>query len=246
MKPTVLLAALLALSGCYSSTPVYGDVVLYWSFVDARGPQLGTHGNFTQAQPGCADVVVDTVTVTFAGQTYTSTDSAGNASCVGPNGVPGITLQRFHEGTYPYTIQGWRGQELVYQFDGSVDVIGGQTTSQDAVLSALSPQSVPLYFTLNGVQSCTGITGINYAIVDALNNIVAATPTTGVPCDPSSFGVLTVALPLGTYTLTHLQAVQTIPGGAPQSLYELCEQPLSHVGVAQDFNLLPATVGCPR
>ncbi len=242
MKPTVLLAAaLLALSGCYSRSNYssnYGDVTFYWKFVDGGG---GVHGNYLPGSTGCGDVVVDSVTVTFQGHTYSAVDAAGNASCVGPNGVPGLTVTNFLAGRYPFTVQGYRGNELVYQDGDTVDVVGGVNTQKDTSLAALSPQSIPLYFTLNGVQSCAGISGLNYAIADSSGAVVDFSQNP-IPCDAASFGFLAAALPLGNYTLTHLQALSN-----GFSAFEVCDQPLSHTGVAHDFNLLPPVGGgCPR
>ncbi|BDG09007.1 hypothetical protein [Anaeromyxobacter paludicola] len=248
MKTTALLAAsLVVLAGC-SSSASYGDVTFYWNFRDASGTQ---HGDFGRTNTGCSDAVVDEVDVTFAGHVFQVQDASGNPSCeAGSQRVPGITVSNFRAGTYDFTIRGYRSGALVYEQTGTIGVHGGPDNSRDVTLDALSPQSIPIYYTLDGVQRCvaadgTPITGINYAIYDANNVQVDATAATGVACDPNSFGLLTRDLPLGNYTLGHLQAV-TLVGGAPQSVYEVCEQPLSHLGVALDFNLLPSASGCVR
>lgn len=248
MRPAIALAAaLLALAAC-SNSPGYqgyggggalGDVIVYWNFVDGINQ---VWGDFGQTRTGCNTAAVDSVVVNVAGQQFPSTDAYGNPSCVGANGVPGVDFQ-LPEGSYPYSVQGFRGQELVYEYDSTMTVLAGASNVEDATLVAISPQTIPIYYALPPGVACAG-TLISYSIYDATNTLVDASPATGIPCDPSSFGLLTAQLPFGNYTLGHLQALYAYPGAPPQVVAEVCDQPLTHVGIAQDFTMGGA-VGCP-
>ncbi len=246
MRPALAAAALLALAAC-STSPGYdgsgggavGDVVVYWNFEDGNTPP-GIWGDFGATRTGCNTAAVDSVVVNVAGQQYPSTDAYGNPSCVGANGVPGLDIS-LPEGSYPYSVQGFRGQELVYEYDGSMNVLAGTSGEEDDTLVAISPQTIPIYYALPPGVTCDGTVLISYSIYDANYNLVEASPATGVLCDPSSFGLLTAQqLPFGNYILGHLEAIYA-PTNAVVA--DVCDAPLLHVGIAQDFTLGGPT-GC--
>src|SRR5947208_1130694 len=92
----------------------------------AESPEQGTArvakgliaGDWTDLNPGCVDATVTTVQILIDNQSF-------DADCVGPNSVPGVQIQTFAPGSYPYTILGFRNSEEIFADGGTVTVVGG-------------------------------------------------------------------------------------------------------------------------
>jgi hypothetical protein len=244
-RAILLLAASLAVatSGCSSGgTP--GTLTFYWNFVDARNQVAG---DYTTRNTGCQDAGVDSIDITIGGTVSTQ-------SCAQSNGSPGVTLFDFPQGSYAYTLDGFRGNEHVFTTSGTANARWNTDVVVDTTLAALSPQSFVVYYSVPNFTGTTqsqcvfdgrAVAGITYYLEDANGTLVTTTQITGgqqpIGCDPTTFGFTLPSLPLGNYTFRYLQAVDA----QGLSIYEACNVPVFHGGFFANVPLsLPTGATC--
>jgi hypothetical protein len=251
MKRAILLLATAALgmTGCYSRRDP-GTMTFYWNFRNAQGVVTG---DFTQSTTGCDVAGVDSIDVIIDNGTF-------QATCVGPNGVPGVQLQQFLPGAYPFTVQGRRGGaqgEVVFTVSGTANADYNVDSQVTVTLDALSPQSFVLFYDVNLIAPTNCVfngqpaAGIVYRLEDPTGTSVISTTevllpngTTGqqpVACDPVSLGLSIPNVPLGAYRLRYFQAINA----AGVSIAQTCLTPVSHTGFPAIVNLtapVPGTV----
>ncbi len=250
MKRFALLAALGLASACTTSEPPPpGTVTFYWRFQDYTG---AIAGDYTTANPGCAEAGVTTVRVTIDQQTQ-------DLNCVGSNGVPGIQFADFPTGSFPYTIIGFRGAEEIFADGGVVNTRVGYDTPVDATLTVEgTASSLLVYYAQNGIYSCAGTPWVAFELDDQFGNVVdlasySANPAlnTALVCDSSTFGFYgqyapsgvtpTSLFPFGNYRFRYLSLLTAT--GAPQ--YQVCGYAFAHGGFTQPVNLPVDTAACP-
>jgi hypothetical protein len=240
----LIAAALLPLaSGCVSSTPpepAAGSVTIYWNF---QSSDFQLAGDFTALNSGCLLAGVQEVDVAIYDPRYAAPVDFHSYFCQASNGVPGAVVA-LPPGSYSYVASAWRGrvradQVEVFSTTGNFTVASGLDTPVDATLVVLSPQSLLVLYSKDGVVTCSGVGGVNYGVSDARGPLEAGT----VNCDPYNELTVTNAFELGTsYTIDWLQLLD--PTGT-FSTNEVCSRAVYHNGFAVIVDL-PATVapGC--
>jgi len=244
MKRAILLlaTATLGVTGCYSRRDP-GTMTFYWNFQDAQGRVAG---NYTTGNTGCDVAGVDTVQVVIDNGTFTAT-------CVGSNGVPGVQLQQFLPGAYPFTVNGLRNGEVVFTISGTANADYNVDSQVAVTLGPVNPQSLVVFYDVNGLvpTQCVfngiPVAGLVYRLVDQFGNIVSTTEINGglqqapIACDPLSFGFSIPSKALATYTFKYLSAVD-INGNA---IVQTCSDTVLHGGFPAIVNLTTATGICP-
>ena len=236
MKRAILLlaTATLGMTGCYSRRDP-GTMTFYWNF---RSSQGAVAGDLSVANPGCDVAGVDQVEVLIDNGRFTST-------CVGSNGVPGVQLQQFLPGAYPFQVNGLRQGEVVFTVSGTANADYNVDSQVPVTLDAVPTQSFVLFYNVNGftptqcVFNGRGVAGIVYWLEDSLGRLVSTTQVAGpsaqqpVACDPLSFGISVPNLPVGAYFLRYFQAID----GAGATIVQTCGTGVSHTGFPAIINL---------
>ncbi len=232
------------MGGCSSSSS--GTVSFAWRFIDAKG---NLAGDFTGANNGCATAVVDGITLTLDNTDYTGYPCAtpGNS----PTGTPTLDIANVSAGTHDFTINAYRGAELVFQAFGQVDTAGANTPVNATLSPASTGSSLPIFYTQNGTYSCANTTYVEYAILDAAGTTTLdyANYTTGnaLACDPASPHFLPNypaggdAYPFGSYWLHYL----TLTDSTGVVQFQSCCVPIDHEGFAQVVSALSPPQSCP-
>jgi len=223
----VLLAATLALSaGCYSSppSPPIVNLNLYWHFVGRQGQ---TYGDGTQANTGCAEAGVDTVSVTLTdptGYTY----APQSFPCVQSNGVPGVTYPGLYAGGYAWIVAGYRGSLPVYSVTQTNQPVNPDSTGNatvDVAPAALYPD-LNVTYDLPATVTCSAasIVQVSFELDQGgalyyTNAGSATSPGFGLPCADPPQNVFTVpSLPAGTnYQFSYIEAL-----ASTGPVYEAC------------------------
>lgn len=267
MKRTLLVLAILALGGgCGSSCDTPGTITFYWQFAGPSGRVVGTFDVDDATTPFPDDSCfvdgvpfVDTIDITVDGITET-------VNCSGPNRVPGARLPGFFRGAHAWTIDAFRGSQLVFTGSGSTSARTCNDSQELVTLQAVTPQDLVVYYDVNGAQpdGCgvggIGIANVVYQLRNGANRIADSScignfDSAGVcsqegslACDPLSLGFTSSrALPLGPYTMSYLELnglASTVP------LAAICgSQPgaqFVHDGFPVFLNLTaPVASACP-
>ena len=248
-RATLLLTLTLLAGGCVSHHEDPGTVTFYWNFRDAQGRIAGDYSN---ANTGCDIAGVDTVQVTIDGGTYTS-------PCVSASGAPGIQLQNFLPGSYPFTIQALRADEVVFTRTDVIEARFNFDAVGDVTLDPVDPQGFVVYYNVaNTTGSTPGrcvfnglpVAGIIYRLEDVAGNPVSTTEVVApgggltqqpVACDTNSFGILIPTLPLGAYRFRYLAAITP----ANEAIVQVCSYGVFHGGFPSIVPLSTATGVCP-
>jgi hypothetical protein len=230
----VLAAAVLG-TGCIitdDDPPLgFGDLDVSWRFRNFDGSLAG---DYSAANPGCSEAGVTEVDLSLwrgstrvAFQTFACQETAAS--------LPGAFLQDVREGTYSYELTGYRLDEPVFQDGGTVSILPNHATQVLATLDVLTPQSLTLYYSLNGVlTNCSTTPSINYALYNQADVLVSGGE---IDCDPVANGFSVTNLSVGTtYYLEFLQAVDSIG----ESRFELCAVNVRHTGFPVFIDLAPA------
>jgi hypothetical protein len=245
LKAAAALAVLGVLMGGQCTTSSPGTLAFSWRFADRKGVAAG---DFTAANNGCSTAFVDGITVTLDG-----TDYSGNFCAVpnnAPSGTPAVEITDVPSGGHSYTVNAYRGSELVFQASGQVTSSGIRTPVDVTLSPAYTASSLPIFFTQDGTYSCSGTPWVQYQILDAYGTVLDNATIAGgnpVACDPASPHFLPYyptggdAYPFGPYTLHYL--ILSSAGGA--SVYQICCQPIDHEGFAHVLNLPLVGATCP-
>ena len=248
MRKLALLAVVLVplVSGCVSSSvsdPGIGSATIYWRF---QSFDYQIAGDFTALNSGCLEAGVHEVDLTIR-DARGATAHYQSHSCQASNGVPGAAVNLL-PGSYSYEATAYRGRDHytadpVFSSTGTFTVADGLDTPVDATLDVIpGPQPLLVLYSKNGVVTCGGVSGVHYAVSDAIGTVEAAT----VNCDPYNEllvrGLGGAGLTLGSaYSINYLQMLDA--GGF--SIYERCSVPVVHNGFSAFVDLPPtSTPGC--
>ncbi|WP_242346655.1 hypothetical protein [Anaeromyxobacter terrae] len=198
-----------------------GDATLYWNF---RNVDAQVAGDFGAANAGCVDAGVTEVDLElYRGstrvlyQTYPCQESGTSLPRAGVGGL--------EEGEYGWRLTAYRIDEQVFTSEGGLVVVRDRNTDLRATLDVISPQSLTLYYTINGAFTCGNASSIYYSLLDTARTNVVSTGTIG--CDPVASGFSISGLPVGAnYYLDFLQALDS----RGVALYERCGLALRHTG----------------
>jgi hypothetical protein len=190
MKRVAWLMAAAAVAGCGTSTnSPPGSMTLYWAFQDGAG---NGYGNYTPANSGCAAAGIDHVAIAL------NNVDQGDFPCEDTaTGTPGIQFARLAPGTYTVILDGLRGGDLIYSSSYSLVVISNADVSQDAVLQAVSPAALDVYYSLNGSYSCNTSAGVVTSIYYALYDGPTLVGTDTVQCGANNNDLVFPNQPLG-------------------------------------------------
>jgi len=232
---TAALVTALAGTGCIVSStdhPQVGDADIAWRFQNYDGQVAGT---WSQANTGCGLAAITDVRVTVW-------DSVNRVMvddyfpCVDATGYPRAFLS-LPPGRYTYAAEAWRVDAPVFYDEDFFDVFSNEITMVDATLPVLAVAPFTVYYTQNGVATCSGTPGMRFDLYTAGGALLETTDPTPVACDPISTGY--------TYQLDRATGLSYevdifALNGLEESVTETCRQLVRHTGFPATVNLLPA------
>ncbi len=246
LKAAAAVAVLGVLMGGQCTTSSSGTLSFAWRFSDAKG---NLAGDFTAANNGCSTAFVDGITLTLDNTDYTGYPCAAPGNS--PTGTPTLDITNVPAGTHNFTINAYRGAELVFQAFGQIDSSGPNTPVDVTLSPAGTASSLPVFYTQNGTYSCANTYYVEYAVLDASGTTTLdyANYGTGnaLVCDPASPHFLPNyptggdAYPFGAYWLHYL----TLTSSTGVVQFQTCCVHIDHEGFAQVVNALSPPQSCP-
>jgi hypothetical protein len=220
MKRFAWMIAAAAVAGCGSSTSSPpGTMTLYWAFQDGVGT---VYGDYTAGNSGC-----DVAGIDHVGITLNSVDQGAFPCEDSTSGTPGIQFARLAPGTYTVILDGLRGGDLIYSRAYTLSVVSNADVSQDAVLQAVTPADLDVFYTINGAYSCSsnGKTAqdIYYALYDGATLVGSST----VACGSNNFDLVFLDQPLGSGYQFHFIQGLDVHGVA---VFQRCLAGIDHEG----------------
>ena len=244
---TAALATALTGTGCIvSSTDVMvGDADIAWQF---RGSNGQVEGNFTTGFTGCGaagdpQASISHVLLTIWDGFGRVVVNGASYPCVDNTGFPRAFVSGLPVGHYTYVAQAWRVDAPVFDNDFSprdaFDVFANEITTVDATLDVLPTAPLTVYFTQNGLYTCSGTPQIRFDIFFPANSGTLLEPSTTIGCATSNFGyTATFDQPTGN---TFGYDIFALDGGSPvRSVNERCLQTVLHTGIPAVIDLLAA------
>jgi hypothetical protein len=235
----IFAAALLASgAGCTTRNCDYGTLTIDWSFPDVSGNDLG-----------CAVAGVSYVTITIDGVPQTDENGDTLIGC----SPQFIQYAPFATATQSVLIEGLDANQQVLYSSGqlAVDTNGCGDVSVDVALSGLSgvPGDLTVSYQFTDSDFCTNAnTFIWYELLDENNQTVDLVDDTHGPTDIACGQTIFLGgLPFGNYTVSRIQEVEFVGGGAFVTHHATCDaQAVPHFTAGETVTVLvpPSNGNC--